>query len=88
MCKNMNNIPFIKKMNPKSVSILFLIILIVIGLLVGVIISAGGIYRANQRVKEIDSEAKVKPGFPFLSKPLSIFKIIINSEPDQTFLLH
>jgi hypothetical protein len=73
----MVNIPIIKEMDPKSISILFLIILIVIGLLVGVVLSAGSINLANQRVKEIDPEAEVDPVYPFLGITIITINIFI-----------
>jgi hypothetical protein len=73
----MKDMPFIKKINPKNVSILLLIILIVIGLFVGAILSAGSINRANQRVKDIDPDAEVRPGLPFLGITLITINIFI-----------
>jgi hypothetical protein len=73
----MVNIPSMKKMDPKSISILLLIILIVIGLFVGVVLSAGSINLANERVKEIDPEAEVDPVYPFLGITIITINIFI-----------
>jgi hypothetical protein len=73
----MANIPFMKKMHPKKVTFLFLLTLIIIGLLFGVIFSAGSINRARQRVAELDPEAEIKPGFPFFGIILVTINIFI-----------
>jgi hypothetical protein len=62
----MVNMPFIKEMNPKKISILFILALIIIGLCAGIILSTLSIERANQRIIEIDPEAEIQPTFPFL----------------------
>ena len=73
----MTDIPFIKQMSPKKVTILFVFLLIIIGLFIGAILSAGSINRADQRIKEIDSEAEIKPGFPFFGMTLVTINIFL-----------
>jgi hypothetical protein len=73
----MADIPFIKKMHPKKVTILFLITLVIIGLFVGMLLSAGSINRANKRLDEIDPEAEIRPGFPFLGSILVTINMFI-----------
>jgi hypothetical protein len=75
--KKMADIPFMKKMHPKSITIMFLIILIVFGLFFGILLSAGSINRANERLNEIDPEAEIKPGFPFLGSILVTINMFI-----------
>ena len=73
----MVNIPFVEKMNPKKVTILFITTLIIIGLFVGIILSVGSIYRANQRLQELDEDAKIRPGLPFIGMTLVTINIFI-----------
>ena len=73
----MADIPFMKKMHPKNVTILFLIILIVFGLFFGILLSAGSINRANERLNEIDPDAEIKPGFPFLGSIIVTINMFI-----------
>jgi hypothetical protein len=71
----MVNMPFIKEMNPKKISILFILALIIIGLCAGIILSTLSIERANQRIIEIDPEAEIQPTFPFLGLTLITINI-------------
>jgi hypothetical protein len=71
----MVNIPFIKEMHPKKISILFILALIIIGLCAGIILSTLSIERANQRIIEIDPEAEIQPTFPFLGLTLITINI-------------
>jgi hypothetical protein len=71
----MASIPFIKEMNPKNKSILFILTLIIIGLCAGIIFSTLSIDRANQRIIEIDPEAEIQPTLPFLGMTLITINI-------------
>jgi hypothetical protein len=71
----MVSIPFIKEMHPKKISILFIIVLIIIGLSAGIILSTFSINRANQRIIEIDPEAEIQPMLPLLGMTLITINI-------------
>jgi hypothetical protein len=73
----MVDIPFKKQISPKKVSVLFILTLILIGLVVGTILSIGSINRANQRIGEIDPDAEIRPLFPFLGMTLVTVNIFI-----------
>ena len=75
--KNMVHIPFKEKMHPKNISVLFIVVLIIIGLIVGIILSMGSVYRANKRIDEINPNAQLKPGFPIFGMTLVTINIFL-----------
>jgi hypothetical protein len=73
----MVTLPIIKEMHPKKISILFIIVLIIIGLFAGIIFSTFSINRVNQRIIEIDPEAEIQPTLPFLGMTLITINILL-----------
>ncbi len=73
----MPHIPFMQQISPKKVTFLFLMTLILLGFILGAVLSAGSIYRANQRVQELDPDARVQIGFPFFGMTLVTVNIFI-----------
>lgn len=73
----MPDIPFMKQIHPKKITILFLTTLILLGLIFGAIISIGSINRANQRIQQIDQDAQVQIFLPIVGMTLVTINIFI-----------